>query len=313
MLTIPGRHIKLKEIAVNIDHKISLLFFHRTERTIKTTSIMGSIETFHVNNPFRTRILNGQITPLMSIKFVTGNEIPMFCKIAGIHAVFIDMEHSSLDMRTVAQLILACNYAGVSPVVRSPSKSSWHISRILDAGAAAVVVPHVESVQEAKDLVKFAKFAPLGTRGCTNNQPALNFQHVPTLLQNSILNEQTMLIPMIETPSAVEIADEILAVEGVDGVLVGSNDLCTDLGIPGKYDSDLYQNAVTKVIDAGNRHGKAIGIGGIGGRLDILEKWFRMGATWSLSGQDASMIQAGLKKMSENYAKLEEQIHAKTV
>lgn len=270
---------------------------------------MGSIETFHVNNPFRTRILSGQITPVMSIKFVTGNEMPMFCRMAGIHAVFIDMEHSSLDMRTVAQLILACNYAGVSPVVRSPSKSSWHISRILDAGAAAVVVPHIETTQEVKDIVKFAKFAPLGTRGCTNNQPALSFQHVPTLLQNSILNEQTMLIPMIETPGAVEIADEILAVEGVDGVLVGSNDLCTDLGIPGKYDSDIYQDQVTRIIAAANQNGKPIGIGGIGSRLDILEKWFRMGATWSLSGQDASMLQAGLKKMSEIYAEINERVH----
>ncbi|KAE8167667.1 Pyruvate/Phosphoenolpyruvate kinase-like domain-containing protein [Aspergillus tamarii] len=275
---------------------------------------MGSIAphpAYTLNNPFRTRILSGQITPLMSIKFVTGNEIPMMCKMAGIHAMFIDMEHSALDMRTVAQLILACNYAGVSPVVRSPSKSHWHISRILDAGAAAVVIPHIETVQEVRDIVKHAKFAPLGTRGCTNNQAVLNFQHVPTLVQNEILNEQTMLIPMIETPTAVEIADEIFAVEGVDGVLIGSNDLCTDLGIPGKYDSDLYQDAVIKVIQAANRAGKPVGIGGIGGRLDILEKWFKMGATWSLSGQDASMLQAGLKQMSKNYTDISERLQKK--
>ena len=259
-------------------------------------------------NPFRARILNGQITPLMSIKFVTGNEIPMMCKMAGIHAIFIDMEHSALDLHTVGQLILACNYAGVSPVVRSPSKAHWHISRILDAGAAAVVIPHVETIQEVKDIVKYAKFAPLGTRGCTNNQAVMNFQHVPTLTQNAILNEQTMVIPMIETPSAVEIADEILAVDGVDGVLVGSNDLCTDLGIPGKYDTELYQDAVTRVIHAANKAGKPVGIGGVGSRLDILEKWFNMGATWSLSGQDASMLQAGLKQMSKNYTEISERL-----
>ncbi|KAH8433149.1 HpcH/HpaI aldolase family protein [Aspergillus melleus] len=247
----------------------------------------------------------------MSIKFVTGNEIPMMCKMAGIHAMFIDMEHSSLDLRTVSQLILACNYAGVSPVVRSPSKSHWHISRILDAGAAAVVIPHVETIQEVRDIVRHAKFAPLGTRGCTNNQAVLNFQHVPTLVQNEILNEQTMLIPMIETPAAVDIAEEILSVEGVDGVLVGSNDLCTDLGIPGKYDSELYQDAVTKVIQAANKTGKPVGIGGIGGRLDILEKWFAMGATWSLSGQDASILQAGMKKIHENYAGISDRLNQK--
>ncbi|PLB53675.1 putative 4-hydroxy-2-oxovalerate aldolase [Aspergillus steynii IBT 23096] len=275
---------------------------------------MGSIEphpSYNLSNPFRARILNGQITPLMSIKFVTGNEMPMMCKMAGIHAMFIDMEHSALDMRTVAQLILACNYAGVSPVVRSPSKSHWHISRILDAGAAAVVIPHVETVQEVRDIVRHAKFAPLGTRGCTNNQAVMNFQHVPTLMQNEILNKQTMLIPMIETPSAVDIAEEILAVEGVDGVLVGSNDLCTDLGIPGKYDSDLYQDAVTKVIQAANKVGKPVGIGGIGGRLDVLEKWFAMGATWSLSGQDMSILQAGMKRINENYSNISHRLNKK--
>lgn len=170
------------------------------------------------------------------------------------------------------------------------------------------MVPHVETIQEVKDIVRHAKFAPLGTRGCTNNQPVMNFQHVPTILQNAILNEQTMVIPMIETPGAVDIADEIFAVDGVDGVLVGSNDLCTDLGIPGKYDNELYQDAVSKVITAANRANKPVGIGGIGSRLDILEKWFKMGATWSLSGQDASMIQAGLKKMSKEYAEIDERL-----
>lgn len=261
-----------------------------------------------VSNPFRTRILNGEITPLLSIKFCTGNEMAMMCKMAGVHGMFIDMEHSSMDIRTVAQLILACNFVGISPVVRSPSKSHWHISRILDAGAAAVVVPHIETVQEAKDLVKFAKFPPLGARGSTNNQAVLNFQHVPTLTQNELLNRETMLIPMIETPAAVEIADEIFAIDGVDGVLIGSNDLCTDLGIPGQYDNPIYQDAVNKIIEAANKAGKPVGIGGIGGRLDLLEKWFKMGATWSLSGQDAGILQAGMKQISKNYAQITENI-----
>ncbi|OJJ99601.1 hypothetical protein ASPACDRAFT_28923 [Aspergillus aculeatus ATCC 16872] len=267
---------------------------------------------YTLSNPFHTRILAGEITPLMSIKFITSNEIPMMCKMAGVHGLFIDMEHSALDLHQVGQLILACNYAGVSAVVRSPSKSHWHISRILDAGASAVVVPHIETLDEVHALVKYAKYAPLGARGCTNNLPAFNFQHVPTLTQNEVLNRETMLIPMIETPGAVKIAEEILAVEGVDGVLVGSNDLCADLGIPGKYDSALYQDAVTKVLQAGRKAGKPVGIGGIGGRLDILEKWFQLGASWSLSGQDASMLQAGLRQMARNYAEIGERVAKST-
>ncbi|KAL4934770.1 hypothetical protein BDV06DRAFT_208293 [Aspergillus oleicola] len=270
---------------------------------------MGSIApqdatTMSVNSPFYNRVTSGRITPLMSLKFWTSNEAAIMTRMAGFHAAFIDMEHSANDFQNIAQLILACNAVGVSPVVRAPSQSHWHISRILDAGAAAVVVPHVDSVEEVKELAKHAKYAPLGTRGCANNQPILNFQNVPTRVQNELLNRETMLIPMIETPAAVELVEEYLAVEGCDGILIGSNDLCTDMGIPGQYDNPIYQAAVDKVVLAGKKAGKPIGIGGVGGRLDLLERWFAMGATWSLSAGDSGILQAGMKKTTQNYEQI---------
>lgn len=260
--------------------------------------------TLTLSNPFRTRVLKGDVCAVMSVKLVTSNEIAMLCKMAKIDGMFIDMEHSTQDLHTVAQLILACTYVGVSPIVRAPSKWPGHISRILDAGAAAVVIPHVDTVDEVKALVRAAKYAPLGDRGCTNNQPILNFQKVPTFKQNELLNRETMLIPMIETPAAVELVDEYLAIDGVDGILIGSNDLCTDLGIPGQYDNPLYQDAVTRIIAAGKKAGKPIGIGGIGPRLDLLEKFFTMGASWSLSGADLAMLQAGMQKLGGTYEEL---------
>ena len=268
-------------------------------------SATGSdVSPYTLSNPFRTRILNGEVCAAMSVKLVACNEIPMACKMAGIHAMFIDMEHSTLNLRETMQLALACNYVGVSPIVRVPSKSHWQISKALDGGAAAVVIPHVESVAEARDIVKHGKFAPLGIRGCTNGQPILNFQTVPTLAQNELLNRETMLIPMIETPGAVDLVDEILAIDGIDGILIGSNDLTTDMGIPGQYDNPDYQAAVTKIVLAGKKAGKPIGIGGIAGRTDLLEKWFAMGASWSLSGQDLGAIQAAMKKIGENYREI---------
>lgn len=247
----------------------------------------------------------------MSFKFFTTNEAAIMTAQAGIDGMFIDMEHSAMNFHTVAQLCLACNMVGVSPIVRSPSKSHWHLSTILDAGAAAVVIPHVETVEEVREIVKNAKYGPIGKRGCAANQPILNFANVSTRAQNEILNRETMVIPMIETPDAVDLADEFFAVEGVDGILVGSNDLCTDLGIPGEYDNPIYQDAVKKVIAAGVRAGKPIGIGGIGGRQDLLEKWFELGATWSLSGGDGSMIQAGMKKIGENYRDINQRVQKK--
>ena len=115
---------------------------------------------------------------------------------------------------------------------------------------------------------------------------------------------------MVETPGAVELVEEFLAIEGVDGILIGSNDLCTDLGIPGQYDNPIYQDAVTKIVLAGKKAGKPIGIGGISGRLDLLEKWFTLGATWSLSGGDGAMIQAGMQKIGKNYAEINQRVQA---
>ncbi|KIW19825.1 hypothetical protein PV08_00400 [Exophiala spinifera] len=264
--------------------------------------------SFTISNPWRDRILRGEVCSVMSVKYVLGNEIAMMAKMAGIDGMFIDMEHTSITTRELSQLITACNYVGVSPIVRIPSKAHWHLSRILDAGAAAVVIPHCETVEQVKEIVKDAKYAPLGRRGCTNNQPILNFQAVPTQLQNQLLNTETMVIPMIETPGAVELADEFFAIEGVDGILVGSNDLCTDLGIPGQYDNPLYLDSIAKIIKAGVKAGKPIGIGGIGPRLDLLEKFFEMGATWSLSGADGSMLQAGMTNLGKKYAEINSRV-----
>jgi 2-keto-3-deoxy-L-rhamnonate aldolase RhmA len=127
---------------------------------------------------------------------------------------------------------------------------------------------------------------------------------VPTLKQNEILNRDTMLIPMIESPAAVELVNEYLAVEGVDGILIGSNDICQDMGIPGQYDNPAYQDVVTKIIAVGKRAGKPIGIGGIGPRLDLLEKFFAMGTSWSLSGGDLAMLQGGKQKLGSTYVNL---------
>jgi 2-keto-3-deoxy-L-rhamnonate aldolase RhmA len=273
-------------------------------------SLSQSQSQFVVSNPFRDRILRGEVCSVMSCKFFITNEVAMMTKMAGIDGMFIDMEHSILTIRDVAQLVTACNYVGVSPIVRIPSKAQWHLSRVLDAGAAAVVIPHCETVQQVKDIVKDSKYGPLGVRGCANNQPILNFQNVPTLLQNELLNRDTMVIPMIETPGAVELADEFFAIDGVDGVLVGSNDLCTDLGIPGQYDNPVYLKAVEKVIDAGVKAGKPIGIGGIGGRLDLLERFFERGASWSLSGGDGAMLQAGMKQLGKTYAELNSRVQS---
>lgn len=136
-------------------------------------------------------------------------------------------------------------YAGISPIVRVPSKDSLFVSRVLDGGTLGVIVPHIHSVQDSSDIVAATKFQPIGSRSSTNGLPHYQFRTIPTKVSNPIMNDATMVVLMIETLEALELVDEIAAVEGVDSqaLLIGTNDLTAEMGITGDYENP-------KVIEA---------------------------------------------------------------
>ncbi|KAL6230323.1 Pyruvate/Phosphoenolpyruvate kinase-like domain-containing protein [Aspergillus navahoensis] len=160
-------------------------------------------------------------------------EAAVMAPMAGVEDVFVDMEHSALNFQAVAQVILASLSVGILPIVRAPPESE---------------------------------------QGVRDNQPLLGVRNVQTNVQIEVLIRATMLIPMIKSPTAVKWVDEFLAIGGMDGILIASNDLCTDLGLPGNYDNPVYQQAVEMIVLADKKVAKPIGIGGIGGgRLDLLD------------------------------------------
>jgi 2-keto-3-deoxy-L-rhamnonate aldolase RhmA len=203
-----------------------------------------------LTNTLREKMLRGQIASTLSIKMVRTVEIPMIAKTAGFDGILIDMEHSSFDLDTTSQLCIAALYAGITPIVRSPSKDPFYVSRILDGGALGVIVPHIKTVQDAKDVVQAAKFQPIGSRSSTSGLPHFQYRHVAAKVANPICNAATMVIPMIETLEALEIVDEIAAVEGVDSLLIGTNDLTAEMGIPGQYEDPRLRDAYERVSAA---------------------------------------------------------------
>lgn len=133
------------------------------------------------------------------------------------------MEHSTFDLDTTSQLCIAALYAGITPIVRSPTKEPFFVSRILDGGALGVIVPHIKSVQDAKDVVEAAKFQPIGKRSATSGMPHFQYKHLSAKQANPLCNQATLVIPMIETLEALELVDEIAAVPGVDSLLIGKS------------------------------------------------------------------------------------------
>ncbi|KAK7415958.1 hypothetical protein QQX98_005531 [Neonectria punicea] len=132
-----------------------------------------------IPHSMRAKLLRNEVASTLSARLIKSVEITGMAKTAGFDGILVDMEHSSFDLETTSQLCIAALYVGISPIVRAPSKDPFFVSRILDGGALGVIVPHIRSVQDAKDVVAAAKFQPLGHRSSINGLPHFQFRSIP--------------------------------------------------------------------------------------------------------------------------------------
>ncbi|KAI7219180.1 hypothetical protein KC333_g3142 [Hortaea werneckii] len=261
-----------------------------------------------IENTLKDKMLAGEVAYTLSAKLIRTVELPMMAKTAGFDGILIDMEHSSFDLDTAGQLCIAALYAGITPIVRSPSKDPFFVSRILDGGALGVIVPHIKTVQDAKDVVEAAKFHPVGKRSATSGLPHLQYKHVPAKQANPMCNAATLVIPMIETLEALEIVDEIAAVPGVDSLLIGTNDLTAEMDMPGDYDNDRLDAAYMKVATACKKANIFLGCGGLHSRLDLVEKFCGMGVNWVMAATDAPLLSGAATKRAKEMSELNERV-----
>ena len=223
--------------------------------------------------------------------------IATLAKTAGFDWLFIDCEHSSMDLDDAAQLSTAALAVGVSPIVRVAGFEHWHASRLLDNGAQGIVAPHVDSVEEAQRIVSACRYPPQGKRSVAGPAPQFAFKNVPLGDATRLMNDETLVAVMLETPTAIANADAIARVQGVDVLLIGTNDLCAEMGIPGQFSDAKVESAYKTVIDAGRKHGKAPGMGGVYDPK-LMSKYIAMGMRFILSGSDLSFIMAGARERS---------------
>lgn len=217
-------------------------------------------------------------------------DIAQILKTAGFDWMFIDCEHNSMGTDTAAQIAAASLAVGITPVVRVAGKEHWLASRMLDNGAQGVVVPHVESELEAKRVAAHCRFPPLGHRSMGGGLQQLGFEAIPVGEAARTVNEETLVVVMLESPKGIENCEAIAAVQGIDALLIGTNDLCFEMGIPGKFDDPRVAEAYRKVIAACRKHGKFAGMGGMYTK-ELLERYIAMGVQLILSGSDFSLLQ----------------------
>jgi 4-hydroxy-2-oxoheptanedioate aldolase len=163
---------------------------------------------------------------------------------------------------------------------------------VLEGGALGVIAPHIRSAQEAQAVVRAAKFPPLGERSAAGPLPHLHYRAFPPAQADAALNDATTIIVQFESEQALAAADAIAAVDGVDLVMIGSNDLLADWGLAGQYEHPRLREAYAKTIAACRQHGKHVGVGGLASRPQLAAEFVRMGARYVSTGTDLGFLLA---------------------
>jgi 4-hydroxy-2-oxoheptanedioate aldolase len=245
-----------------------------------------------VRNPARERLEHGQLSLGVGIRMTRSVEIAKAMAVSGFDWLFLDMEHGVMSLEACGQISAAALDAGIAPIARVPNGEYAIATRALDNGALGIVVPHVDTAAEAKEVVDRLKYPPLGHRSMGGIGPHYGLRSASTGEAAGALNAANLTVVMLETPTAIANAAEIAAVPGVDVLLIGTNDLCAEMGIPGDFGNERVAEAYRAMIAACKKHGKFPGMAGIYNE-QIMPRYIDLGARFILSGQDAQFMLAG--------------------
>lgn len=237
----------------------------------------------------------GELALGMGLRQARTVDIAQIAQTCGFDWLFIDMEHNSMSLDTAAQICAGALAVGITPVIRVPGHEAFHATRLLDTGAQGIVVPHVNTAAEARQVVDFCRFPALGHRSIPGGLPQARFESPPLTHLIEAINRETLVVVMIETVEGVDNVEEIAAVEGVDALLVGTTDMAAELGIPGQLGHPKLRAVLDKVYAACARHGKHPGVGGVYDEA-LMREYVLKGARLILSGSDLAFLMAGARQ-----------------
>src|SRR5437879_3174155 len=215
------------------------------------------------DNLAKKKLKNNELVLCMGVNQMRTPNIAMIAAACGFDAVYIDLEHNPTTLESAAAVCVAALGMGITPIARVTSHDPHDATRILDCGAQGVMVPHVQNAAQARLIVDACLYAPKGYRSAFGSGPQLGYAAIPQAEVCEILNRETLLMAMIETPEAVENAAEIAAVDGIDCLHIGASDLSTEMGIPGQYTHERMRAAFERVGKAARANGKSFGVGGV--------------------------------------------------
>ena len=213
---------------------------------------------------------------------------------AGFDWLVIDGEHAPNDIRSLKDSLTALNGSQSHPVVRIPVGEPWLVKQVLDAGAQTVLVPMIDTAEQAREMAAAMLYPPAGIRGMgASGARASRFGEIADYVATA--NDEVCLIVQAESRAALENLDDILAVDGVHGVFIGPADLSADMGFPGNPDAPEVQEAIEAAIRKIAASGKAAGI--LTSGAAPARKWREAGASFIAIGIDMKLFAESLRHL----------------
>lgn len=212
----------------------------------------------------RRRLDAGVLSIGLAACVVRTVEIVTVARSCGFDLLLVDMEHGPIAIGDAASISVTAFEAGLPCLVRVGGPYAPDLARVLDCGAQGVVVPHVETADEARHVVEKCRFLPLGKRSLPSPLARLGFRVPPAAQMMAEIETDTVVVLMIESALGVANAEAIAAVDGVDMLMIGANDLAADMGHVGAVEHPAVLEAFARIAGAAAAHGKAFGVIGVG-------------------------------------------------
>jgi 2-keto-3-deoxy-L-rhamnonate aldolase RhmA len=236
----------------------------------------------------KKKLQNGELVLGTIISEVRNPNIAYMLAQCGFEFFIIDNEHGTYNFETISNMIAAARGAGIAVIVRVPEISRECILKPLDSGATGLLVPMVNTAEEAEKVIQHAKYPPMGNRGAALRRPHNLYAKVNAAEYVQQANNDTFIAVQAETKQSVENIDEIASVNGVDCIFVGPFDLSISLGIPGQINHPLEVEAIEKIATACKKHSKIAGI--LMFDQELLSNWINKDFRFAVYSSDITML-----------------------
>ena len=220
----------------------------------------------------------------------------------GYDCVWICNEHLGIAPANMANMIRAGRTSGIDCVIRTGEQSYDDFIRFLEMGANGLMIPHVKTAEQARQIVSRIKFAPLGRRGIDGVSADADFGLIPLVDYMKVANEETFIVVQIEDVESIKHLEKITQVEGIDVVFVGAKDLSIDMGIPGQMKHSSIAEVIKRVVKACENTNTVCGTSG--GTTERVKELLEMGVKYITGVSDWGLLMRGLKNTRQDFEKI---------